>query len=346
MSYSLALSGGSSDGAPRKLAAGQLVTARFQPSGVNPSNTSVVTNALGAQMASIGAFKTPEYVGWGRDDNNGLIVFRAQMRTGQFTPAQVADKIKAVMPALEQALGAKRLTFLTIRHPTPSGEIVPAATPDTPVTPDTGGGGGDGGGGDGGGGGSAAEEENFFTRKVGGVPVWAIGAGVLTLGVGLVLVAKKPASVAKNPRDRLSLRDRSRKRRRGELEWPPWGTSEEVEAVETIASPPGIATRVKTTWGRGDEKQVLYRLSPPYEYNRLGDTTEYALSSAQIIGGRKETVVFASDASGQRFFDLPEGGGLHTLDTDQSIRDLGYTVVPAKSSSLTANRRRGLPRSV
>jgi hypothetical protein len=344
MSYSLSLSGGgSSDGAPRRLAAGQLVTARFQPSGVNPSNTSVVTNALGAQMASIGAFKTPEYVGWGRDDNNGLIVFRAQMRTGQFTPAQVADKIKAVMPALEQALGAKRLTFLTIRHPTPSGETVPDVTPDTPVTPDAGGG---GGGGDGGGG--AQEEENFFTRKVGGVPVWAIGAGVLALGTGLVFVAtrKKPASVAKNPRDRLSLRDRSRKRRRSEeWEWPPWGTSEEVEAVEMIATPPGIATRVKTTFSRGDEKQVLYRLSPPYE-NRAGDTTEYALSSALIIGGRKETLVFASDASGQRKFELVEGSVLHTLDTDQPIRSLGYTVVPAKSSSLSANRRRGFSRSV
>ena len=343
MSYSLSFLG-DPDGAARRLAAGQLVTARFQPSGVNPSNTNVVTNALGAQMASTGVFKTPEYVGWGKDDNNGLIVFRAELKTGQFTPLEVANKIKAVMPALERALSAKRLTFLTIRHPTPSGEIVPAATPDTPETPDTGGAGGGGGGG----GGGAQEEENFFTRKVGGVPVWAIGAGVLALGTGLVFVAtrKKPASVAKNPRDRLSLRDRSRKRRRSEeWEWPPWGTSEEVEAVEMIATPPGIATRVKTTFSRGDEKQVLYRLSPPYE-NRAGDTTEYALSSALIIGGRKETLVFASDASGERKFELVEGGVLHTLDTDQSIRNLGYTVVPAKSSSLSANRRRGFSGSV
>ena len=213
MSYSLSFLG-NPDGAARRLAAGQLVTARFQPSGVNPSNTNVVTNALGAQMASTGVFKTPEYVGWGKDDNNGLIVFRAELKTGQLTPVEVANKIKAVMPVLERALSAKRLTFLTIRHPTPSGEIVPAATPDTPETPDTGGGGGGGGGG-----GSAAEEENFFTRKVGGVPVWAIGAGVLTLGAGLVFVAtrKKPAAIQANRR-------RARKRslrpndRRNEME--------------------------------------------------------------------------------------------------------------------------------
>lgn len=241
-------------------------------------------------------------------------------------------RLKAALPLIPS--GVTRLSLQQVNSEIEASRSAATVTPDSsrPATKSTSS--------------KAQEDESFLTRKVGGVPVWAIGAGVLTLGVGLVLVAKKPASVAKNPRDRLSLRDRSRKRRRGELEWPPWGTSEEVEAVEMIASPPGIATRVKTTWGRGDEKQVLYRLSPPYEYNRLGDTTEYALSSAQIIGGRKETVVFASDASGQRFFDLPEGGGLHTLDTDQSIRDLGYTVVPAKSSSLTANRRRGLPRSV
>ena len=211
MSYSLSLSGGGgSDGTPRRLAAGQLVTARFQPSGVNPSNTNVVTNALGAQMASTGVFKTPEYLGWGKDDNNGLIVFRAELKTGQFTPLEVANKIKAVMPALERALSAKRLTFLTIRHPTPSGENVPAATPDTPVTPEAGGGGG----------GSAAEEENFFTRKVGGVPVWAIGAGVLTLGAGLVLVAtmrKKPAAIQANRR-RASKRSLRPNDRRNEME--------------------------------------------------------------------------------------------------------------------------------
>jgi hypothetical protein len=183
-------------------------------------------------MASLGIFKTPEYVGWGKDDNNGLFVYRAELKTGQFTAQQVADKIKAAMPGLDTALGAKRLNFLTIRHPTPSGEVVEMVPEAPSIAPDSTSGGGatTGGGGattGGGGGGAAQEEENFFTRKFGGVPVWAIGALLMTLGGGLVLFAprKKPASVAKNPRDRLPLRDRSRMRRRGqELRKVPWGT--------------------------------------------------------------------------------------------------------------------------
>jgi len=179
-----------------------------------------------------------------------------------------------------------------------------------------------------------------------------IAAGAVAfLGLVYLTREKKAAPVAKNPRDRLSLRDRSRKRRRGELEWPPWGTAEEVEAVEVTAPPPepvrrpGIATRIKTVWSRGAEKQVLYRLSPPYR--RGGDSLiEYVLSSSRIIDGRAETLVFDSDPSGQLGDNLWEAGGLYTLDNDQSIRDLGYTVVPAKSSSLAANRRRKSSRRV
>ena len=208
MSYSLSLNsvGSLGDGSQtgtglRRLGAGQLVTARFQPLGTTAANTNTVKAQLETRMASLGIFKTPEFVGWGRGDNNGLFVYRAELKTGQFTAQQVADTIKAAMPGLDTALGAKRLNFLTIRHPTPSGENVPAATPDTPVTPEAGGGsyGGDGGGG---GGGAQEEEESFFTRKVGGVPVWAIGAGVLVLGAGLVFVATRkktaPAALAAN----------------------------------------------------------------------------------------------------------------------------------------------------
>jgi len=46
----------------------------------------------------------------------------------------------------------------------------------------------------------SASEEGFFTRKVGGLPIWALGAGVLTLGAGLAWYAtrKKPAAMQAN----------------------------------------------------------------------------------------------------------------------------------------------------
>jgi len=51
---------------------------------------------------------------------------------------------------------------------------------------------------------AATEAPGFFAREVGGVPVWAIGAGVLVLGAGLVFVATRkktaPAALAANRR--------------------------------------------------------------------------------------------------------------------------------------------------
>lgn len=178
---------------------GQQITARFTPHGVNASNQVATFAALSTAMARTGVFGAPTYNGWGAGDNAGLVVFKASTNTDEFTPKQVANKMPAVIDDVTHTLGAPRLTFVSIVHPTPSGPAVASDTsalvaPDTsayaPTTQS----------------GAAAEEVGFFSRKVGGIPVWAIGGGVLALGAGLVTVAmvmrkkKAPAALAANRR--------------------------------------------------------------------------------------------------------------------------------------------------
>ena len=204
MSYSLALSGGggsSEEGVVRKLAAGQMVTVRLQPHGLNTSNQGPVFAELDRAMANLGIFRGADYRGWGggtrTPDSAGMVVYMAPMKTSQYTAKQVADLANGAVKRIEQALGVKRLSLVTIKHPRATGDIVESAPPPAP----------DGGGlpvpetpAPSGGGSSSeesSEEPNFFTRKIGPVPVWAIGAGVVVLGGGLVLLAtmrKKPAA--------------------------------------------------------------------------------------------------------------------------------------------------------
>jgi len=205
MSYSLALSGGgggsSEEGVVRKLAAGQMVTVRLQPHGLNTSNQGPVFAELDRAMASLDIFRGADYRGWGggerTPDSAGMVVYIAPMKTSQYTAKQVADLANGAVKRVEQALGVKRLSLVTIKHPRATGDIVQSAPPPAP----------DGGGlpvpetpAPSGGGSSSeesSEEPNFFTRKIGPVPVWAIGAGVVVLGGGLVLLAtmrKKPAA--------------------------------------------------------------------------------------------------------------------------------------------------------
>jgi hypothetical protein len=275
----------------KRLGAGQLVTARFQPLGTTAANTNTVKAQLETRMASLGIFKTPEYVGWGKDDNNGLFVFKAEMKTGQFTAQEVANKIKAAMPGLDAALGAKRLNFLTIRHPTPNGEVVPAAVPDAPVTP---GGGSDGGGG---GGGAQEEEEGFFTRKIGPVPVWAIGAGVLVLGAGLVLVAtrRRPAPAAMQANRRMT----SNRRRALKPNDPRW------EMEQYYRSPHGSALmRFQRTRNR---EEAAYRM---WEELTRSFTDERGVTHVQSPDDRRAAYDLVREAYPDVDLGFPRPGGL------------------------------------
>jgi len=247
---------------------GQEVTARFTPHGVNASNQAAVFAALSAAMARTGVFKSPTYLGWGSAENAGLVVFKAQTKTDTFTAQQVANKLPAVIADITRALGAARLSFVSLRHATPNGPLVgaAAATPGssaiTPGAPDavpgveapaapvdpyatyapTG---------------PAAEEPGFFTREVGGVPVWAIGAGVLVLGAGLVFVAMRkkaaPAALAANT----SLTHKAARRKVTLLKrmrtWAQWKfgpelTAKEVDAI--IRSKDGIQGFLRDRRGR------------------------------------------------------------------------------------------------
>jgi hypothetical protein len=219
MSYSLAAMG-TNDDVVRKMAAGQVVNVRLQPMGVNASNQGAVFANIERAMASLGIFRGKERLGWGADANRGLIVFRAPLSTGRYTLREIAGLVGPAMRRMP-AVGTARAALVTVTGPRATGAVVPAAAaaaaaapaatpgaapdaappadPDAPVTPeaslpaDTGGGGGGGG---------EPAEEGFFTKKVGPVPVWAIGAGVLALGAGLVVFAmrKKPAAMQANRR--------------------------------------------------------------------------------------------------------------------------------------------------
>ena len=227
MSYSLSLSGGDGGGGGdvvRKMAAGQVVNVRLQPMGVNASNQVAVFANIERAMVGLGIFRAKERLGWGADANRGLIVFRAPLSTGRYTMRELANLVGPAMRRMP-AVGTARAALVTVTGPRATGAVVPAAAaaatpgaaaatpgaapdaahpadPAAPVTPeaslpaDTGGGGG------GGGGGAEPEEEGFFTKKIGPVPVWAIGAGVLALGAGLVVFAirKKPAAMQANRR--------------------------------------------------------------------------------------------------------------------------------------------------
>lgn len=204
MSYSLALNGGGSgeEGVVRKLAAGQMVTVRLQPHGLNTSNQGPVFAELDRAMASLDIFRAVDYRGWGggtrTPDSAGMVVYIAPMKTSQYTAKQVADLANSAVKRVEQALGVKRLSLVTIKHPRATGDIVQSAPPPAP----------DGGGlpvpetpAPSGGGSSyeeSSEQPNFFTKKIGPVPVWALGAGVLVLGAGLVFFAVSKKPMARN----------------------------------------------------------------------------------------------------------------------------------------------------
>jgi len=197
-----------------RFSVGQEITARFTPHGVNAANQAATFAALSAAMARIGVMNTPTYLGWGSADNAGLVVFKGKTKTDAFTAKQVADKMPGVVADVTRALGAGRLSFVSIRAPVPTGPaaVGAAASPDgsamtpapdvaptaevppdaswSPSSPA----------------GPAPEESGFFSRRVLGVQVWVYGVGALALGAGLVAVAmvmkKKtaPAALAANRR--------------------------------------------------------------------------------------------------------------------------------------------------
>ena len=184
-----------------RFSVGQEVTARFTPQGVNASNQAASFAALSGAMARTGVFYAPTYVGWGAGENAGLVIFKAKTKSDAFTAVQVANKLPAVVAEVARALGAPRLVSVGIRHPIPSGPAAAAAASDAPGAP--------GAPAEGGSAapyapsGEGSEAPGFFTRTVGGVPVWAVGAGVLLLGGGLVFVAtrkKAPAALTANRR--------------------------------------------------------------------------------------------------------------------------------------------------
>lgn len=255
---------------------GQEVTARFTPHGVNASNQAAVFAALSAAMARTGVFKSPTYLGWGSAENAGLVVFKAQTKTDTFTAQQVANKLPAVIAEVTRVLGAARLSFVSLRHATPNGPLVgaaaatpggsaitpgapdaapaaPTADPYAPYAPSS----------------APVEEPGFFTREVGGVPVWAIGTGVLVLGAGLVFVAtrkkKAPAALAANA----STLARKAARRSATLlkrmrTWAKWMfgpdlTAKEVDAI--IRSKHGREGFLRSTIARRT------RRNPPIEFD-------------------------------------------------------------------------------
>jgi len=192
-----------------RFSVGQEVTARFTPHGVGAANQAATFAALSAAMARTGVFNTPTYLGWGSADNAGLVVFKGKTKTDAFTAKQVADKMPGVVADTTRALGAGRLSFVSIRAPVPTGPAAGgAAQPSTSLpgvpdvappaeaqpgdvaqwAPQSSG--------------ATTEAPGFFAREVGGVPVWALGAGVLVLGAGLVFVATRkktaPAALAAN----------------------------------------------------------------------------------------------------------------------------------------------------
>ena len=194
-----------------RFSVGQEITARFTPHGVGPANQAATFAALSAAMARAGVMNAPTYLGWGSADNAGLVVFKGKTKTDAFTAKQVADKMPGVVADTTRALGAGRLSFVSIRAPVPTGPAAGgAAQPSTSLpgvpdvappaeaqpgdvaqwAPQSSG--------------APTEAPGFFAREVGGVPVWAIGAGVLVLGAGLVFVATRkktaPAALAANRR--------------------------------------------------------------------------------------------------------------------------------------------------
>lgn len=200
MSYSLALMG--NDDVLRKMAAGQMVTVRLQPHGVNASNTGPVLAELDRAMTRLGIFRSPEVRGWGGGERTptsaGLLVYKAALRTGQYTMQQIADLVGPAIRNMEKTLGERRVSLVNVVGPRATGDVVesaqtpPAPSADTSSTtspPD--------------GGSSSYSEEpsegsSFFTKKIGPVPVWALGAGVLVLGAGLVFFAVSKKPMARN----------------------------------------------------------------------------------------------------------------------------------------------------
>ena len=198
----------------RRLAAGQKILVRLRPHGVNSANQSGVFVELDRAMANLGIFGRPEFREWGggarTPDSSGMIVYQAPLTTGRYTPTELVSVVARAIRGTEAALGAKRLSVVTVRWlEAPRGALVvykapqttsqrkdrpsgdapapapatpeasaadaaapaadqPSAEPATPGAPATAS--------------PAATEENFFTRKVGGVPVYAIAGGaVLTV---------------------------------------------------------------------------------------------------------------------------------------------------------------------
>lgn len=204
MSYSRALSGGGSgeEGPLRKMAAGQMVTVRLQPHGVNASNTGPVLAELDRVMTRLGIFRSPEVRGWGGGERTptsaGLLVYKAALKTSQYTMQQIADLVGPAIRGMEKTLGERRVSLVNVVGPRATGDVVESdpspSTPsaDAPSTAQTPGASSP----------PVSEEpsegEGFFTRKIGPVPVWALGAGVLVLGAGLVFFAVSKKPMARN----------------------------------------------------------------------------------------------------------------------------------------------------
>jgi len=229
-----------------RFSVGQEITARFTPHGVGAANQAATFAALSAAMARAGVMNAPTYLGWGSADNAGLVVFKGKTRTDAFTAKQVADKMPGVVADVTRALGAGRLSFVSIRAPVPTGPaaagaaaspggsaMTPAPDAAPPLDPtgpsyaqytDPG----------------ATGQENigFFSRKVAGIPVWGIGAGVLVLGAGLVFVATRKK---KSPTPATLAANRRRLRRNGRADYRPrfsedFGDEGDIRAHSAAAS--------------------------------------------------------------------------------------------------------------
>ncbi len=198
MSYSMNLVERGSLGAlgeVRRLAAGQEVTVRVRPIGVNAQNQRHVFEELRKAILRTGALKPASYLGWGAGDNAGLIVYKADTATDRYTLQQLANLMGPAVRSANTAIGENRMEFVTVRSSsaargpvvepvspsepsslTPSSSVSsqnnPTFTPAVETAP-------------------ASEGDGFFGKKIAGIPVWAIGAGMLALGAGAVFLATR-----------------------------------------------------------------------------------------------------------------------------------------------------------
>lgn len=213
MSYSVQVSGlgfMGSLGEVRRMASGQEVTVRVRPVGVNAKNQTQVFDELLKAIIRTGVLRSPKYLGWGAGENAGFIVYKANTATDRYTLREIANLMSAAVRKANEAIGQDRMVFSVVKSseaargplvdappsssnaPAPPQDIAqppppsappaaPPAAPSASLQPSDH---------------SQSDDEGFFGKKIAGIPVWALGAGMLVLGAGAVFLATRRKAAA------------------------------------------------------------------------------------------------------------------------------------------------------